>query len=361
VIEQGLYFALGFLVCALLALATMPAVWRRAHRLVRRDLEAALPISPREIAAERDQLRARFAVEYRQRELAAEKAEALRQRAMLETGEKRVEIAKLGDTVTERDASIAALTSERDGLSASLEATRKALDETTGALKARTDEYEVLGARHAGLEAAYAGLNDLSDQRRVEIAARDTNLEAQRARIDEIDAAMKKARAEARSLSEQLRQTERRLRDVETERDIAHKKGMIAESEVARREAVIAERDAAIGGLIEKRDELQAAVRAAEAARRDSLARIDMLQGELEGRDQAMARLREDTRNTAQDLARSIEKLRADKRKLAEELEVARERLAEAKQDKAPVPRRTSPARTDLRRPPPRSAADPAT
>ncbi|MGL5113958.1 MAG: hypothetical protein ACRC7C_01420, partial [Beijerinckiaceae bacterium] len=222
-IEQGLYFALGFLVCALLALATMPAVWRRAHRLTRRDLESSLPLSPREIAAERDQLRARFAVEYRQRELATEKAELHRQRAMLEVGAKRVVIAQLGDDVTARDGTITELTGVRDGLSEALATTQATLAATEETLRALTQDHTVLGARHANLQAELSQLTDLSDQRRVEIAARDTNLEAQRARIDEIDAAMKKARGETRTFSEQLRQTERQLRDVETERDIARK------------------------------------------------------------------------------------------------------------------------------------------
>lgn len=56
-------FALGFLVAGLAALAFAPAFWRRADRLTRRRLEMQIPVSVQEILAERDQLRAEFAVE----------------------------------------------------------------------------------------------------------------------------------------------------------------------------------------------------------------------------------------------------------------------------------------------------------
>ncbi len=56
-------FALGFLVAGLAALAFAPAFWQRANRLTRRRLEMQIPLSVQEILAERDQLRAEFAVE----------------------------------------------------------------------------------------------------------------------------------------------------------------------------------------------------------------------------------------------------------------------------------------------------------
>ena len=67
-------FALGVLVASLLALAIAPAFWWRAIRLSKRRLEMQLPLSPEEILAGRDLLRAEFAVERSQLE---QKAEAL--------------------------------------------------------------------------------------------------------------------------------------------------------------------------------------------------------------------------------------------------------------------------------------------
>jgi len=46
-----MYFALGLLVAGLLALAVMPAVWRRAVRLTKKRIEAATPITMAEFRA----------------------------------------------------------------------------------------------------------------------------------------------------------------------------------------------------------------------------------------------------------------------------------------------------------------------
>eukprot|EP01037_Dinobryon_pediforme_P013292 gene13292-13403_t len=60
-----MFFALGLLTALLFALAMVPALSRRAMRLARRRLELQLPLSPAEILAERDQLRADYAVQLR--------------------------------------------------------------------------------------------------------------------------------------------------------------------------------------------------------------------------------------------------------------------------------------------------------
>jgi hypothetical protein len=66
VIEQAMYFALGFLIAGLVFLMLLPAFWRRAMRLSMRRLQMLAPMSMDEVTAERDLLRAEFAVrEYR--------------------------------------------------------------------------------------------------------------------------------------------------------------------------------------------------------------------------------------------------------------------------------------------------------
>ena len=72
-----MYFALGLLVAGLLALIIMPAVWRRAVRLTKKRIEAATPITMAEFRADKDQLRAEFALSTRRLEM---NVEALRRR-----------------------------------------------------------------------------------------------------------------------------------------------------------------------------------------------------------------------------------------------------------------------------------------
>ena len=63
-----MYFALGFLVAGLFTLMFLPAFWRRAMRLSMRRLQMLAPMSMEEVVAERDLLRAEFAVRQRQLE-----------------------------------------------------------------------------------------------------------------------------------------------------------------------------------------------------------------------------------------------------------------------------------------------------
>jgi chromosome segregation ATPase len=91
-IEQAMIFALGFLLAGLLALAIAPAFWRRALRLSTRRLEMLLPLSSREIIAERDLLRAEFAVDRRKFEQKAEILKARRVSDMAELGRRAAQL-----------------------------------------------------------------------------------------------------------------------------------------------------------------------------------------------------------------------------------------------------------------------------
>ncbi|MCJ2040491.1 hypothetical protein MKK55_16285 [Methylobacterium sp. J-059] len=106
-IETVMVFALGFLVAMLCALLALPAVNARAARLARRRTEAQLPLSVGEIAAEKDFLRAEFAVRQRRMERAVEDARTKRQADMAALGNRTMEAAALARDVAARDAEIA--------------------------------------------------------------------------------------------------------------------------------------------------------------------------------------------------------------------------------------------------------------
>ena len=71
-IESIMFFAGGFLVAGLLALALISSVHHRAVRLTQRRLQDALPVSLTEIQADRDKLRAKFAMSARRLEMTVE-------------------------------------------------------------------------------------------------------------------------------------------------------------------------------------------------------------------------------------------------------------------------------------------------
>lgn len=100
VVENIMYFALGVLSAGLLALIVMPAVWRRAVRLTKKRIEAATPITMAEFRADKDQLRAEFALSTRRLEM---NVEALRRRLADQLRDINRKKTELGGIKGERD------------------------------------------------------------------------------------------------------------------------------------------------------------------------------------------------------------------------------------------------------------------
>jgi len=339
-IEQGLYFALGFLVAALLSLGVLPAFWRRAYRLSRREIEATLPLSPREIAAERDQLRAIFAVERVQLENRVDKVEAARHKALSIAGEKAVRIGRLDEELSARRAEVAALEARAAGLEGDLAATRDALSATESTLAGVRGELGALQSEHRMLDATRVEAQGMADHRRVEIAAQKTNLEAQQARIEALDAGLKTARAETRACADELRETTRALREKDKDLAIALSRLASAEEIGERRAQIIAERDVLVEQLREKSAALTKAGRQTDAELRQAGRRADAAEQLAGEREAALGRMREDAKATAGDLSRSIDKLRAEKQKLQADLVEARAKAAQLQRELAGLKRR---------------------
>src|ERR671913_2346342 len=102
-------FALGFLTAGLIALAVLPAVNARAERLARRRVEAQFPLSISELTAEKDHLRAEFAVVQRRLERKAEEALADKHKDMEELGRRAVRIEALETELAAREERISEL------------------------------------------------------------------------------------------------------------------------------------------------------------------------------------------------------------------------------------------------------------
>ena len=160
-IENIMYFALGLLGAGLLALIIMPAVWRRAVRLTKRRIEAATPITMAEFRADKDQLRAEFALSTRKLEMTID---ALRKR--------------MADQITDVDrkrADLGALKAERDHHGA-----------VVGELEAREAE---IRARLAELERDNTDLAQRLRMRERELSVRNEELDTMRGGFDSKKAA----------------------------------------------------------------------------------------------------------------------------------------------------------------------------
>ncbi len=141
-------FALGFLVAGLAALASAPAFWRRADRLTRRRLEMQIPVSVQEILAERDQLRAEFAVERCRLDQRAGQLTHRHAADLAELGRQAGEICSLKTELADRSAAMRAANQARaemeqqfGAVQAELGALHKALYDADGLLERKQDEF----------------------------------------------------------------------------------------------------------------------------------------------------------------------------------------------------------------------------
>src|SRR5712671_5766693 len=108
-IEPIMYFGIGFLASALVGLVITPLVHGRAVRLTMRRLEAATPLSMAEIQADKDQLRAEFAMSTRRLELSVEQMKAKTTSQLAELGKKSEAINRLKVDLGEKTAAIFSL------------------------------------------------------------------------------------------------------------------------------------------------------------------------------------------------------------------------------------------------------------
>ncbi|MBI4273426.1 MAG: hypothetical protein HY659_01825 [Rhizobiales bacterium] len=115
-VEAVMFFGIGFLLAAVIGIAVAPAVHSRAVRLTTRRLDAATPLSMKDMQADKDHLRVKFAVATRQLETSIEnlKSKTLAQVGAL--GKKTETIGKLKIALEEKSAAVLALEAREKAL-----------------------------------------------------------------------------------------------------------------------------------------------------------------------------------------------------------------------------------------------------
>src|SRR3712207_3101030 len=141
-------FAMGFLAATLVALLIIPALNARAERLAKRRLEAQFPLSISELTAEKDHLRAEFAVLQRRIEQKAEEARADKHKDMEELGRRAVRIEALGTELAGRDQRIVEIEAELAETSRRLVAAEEELAAAKAAFNGARDTIAALEASH---------------------------------------------------------------------------------------------------------------------------------------------------------------------------------------------------------------------
>ena len=266
-----MFFALGFLVAGLIALAAAPAFWRRAIRLSTRRLEMQLPLSPEEILAGRALLRAEFAVERRRLEQKAEALNLVHAADMTELGRRAATIAGLDADLRalsqqdgERRAELAELQRGLAETSAELAATAKECYDTSGLIARKDAQINVLSASFEEAQALAAKRRDALPALEANMARQGQALAAQTSKIELVEGELSTLWLQHQADQVTLKTAAARVADREEALEAAVKR----EKDLIRNRKLQAETArAAEGGYLEKIERL----RSANAASQDAL------------------------------------------------------------------------------------------
>jgi uncharacterized protein (DUF3084 family) len=146
-IEPIMFIAIGFLLAGLLVIGIIPLVHARAVRLTMRRLEALTPLSMAEIQADKDLLRAEFAMLTRRLEMSIEQMKAKTTSQLAEIGKKTEAIGRLKLELGERTAALFALEAKEKQLSQDIKALQEELAAKNATLEERERERELVGWR----------------------------------------------------------------------------------------------------------------------------------------------------------------------------------------------------------------------
>jgi chromosome segregation ATPase len=169
-IESAMYFSMGFFLASLGALVVVPLVYSRAVRLTARRLEATIPASMAEILADKDLLRAEFAMSTRRLEASLEQLRAKSASQLVELGRK-------SDAVNR--------------LKIELNALRDKVSPTKEEFAVRADAAQAAERALSGKESQLANLMEelnerstLADVQTIEIIALKTQVEVLKVKLD---------------------------------------------------------------------------------------------------------------------------------------------------------------------------------
>jgi hypothetical protein len=169
------------------ALGIIPLVHNRAVRLTMRRLEAATPLSMAEIQADKDQLRAEFAMSTRRLEMSVDQLKAKTTSQLAELGKKSDAINRLKLELGEKTAAIFALEAREKALRDQIRATEQEYAIKTNTMR---EAERALSDKESDLARLTAELGErtvVSDSQRIEIVALKSQVETLKAQIERIE------------------------------------------------------------------------------------------------------------------------------------------------------------------------------
>src|SRR5450755_3458860 len=325
-IEPIMYLAIGFLVSMLFGLMIVPLVHNRAVRLTTKRLEAATPLSMAEIQADKDQLRAEFAMSARRLEMSVDQLKNKTTSQLAELGKKSDAINRMKLELGEKNATIFSLEAREKAVKEQLRATEEeftaktaALRDAETALKDKQNELAKINhelsdrsmmaeTRQVELIAVRTQIDELKNRvgdAEKEFAATQTRLEQERTESEKASRELGEARSRVENLSQRVTDLDRQLIVQVKEAEMLGNRVNDLEERLATQGKLLAERDF-------ENNQLRQASQAAELA---------------------TSELRVEIAATNSGRWPALEKLKTEKAAVEEQLQVARDERAKLQRD----------------------------
>ena len=325
-IEPIMYLAIGFLLSMLCGLMIVPLVHNRAVRLTTRRLEAATPLSMAEIQADKDQLRAEFAMSARRLEMSVDKLKHQTTSQLAELGKKTDAINRMKLELGEKNATIFSLEAREKAMKDQQRATEEEFTTKTEALRQAeraladkqaelaklnselTDRSSMAESRKvelAALNAQVAGLKGRVGDAEKEFAATQTRLEQERGQSEAATRDLTEARGRVENLSQRVTDLDRQLVAQVKEAELLSNRVNDLETRLATQGKLLAERDYETNQLRQARD----------------------------AADRTIKELRDELAQTSSGSLPALEKLKTEKAVVEEQLRAARDERTKLQRD----------------------------
>jgi chromosome segregation ATPase len=325
-IEPIMYLAIGFLLSMLCGLMIVPLVHNRAVRLTTRRMEAATPLSMAEIQADKDQLRAEFAMSARRLEMSVEQLKNRTTSQLAELGKKTDAINRLKIELGEKNATIFALEAREKAM-------KEQLRETEEEFAAKTDALRGAERALSDKQGTLARLNTELNDRSVVADSRHLELVAVRAHVEELKNRV--GDAERDFAATQARLTQERGESEAATRELLEARGRVENlnqrvTDLDRQLAIQIKEAEMLGNRV---NDLEGRL----ATQGKLLAERDFENNQLRQANQAAERavkeLRDELNISNGGRAPALEKLKADKAAVEEQLRLARDERAKLQRD----------------------------
>jgi chromosome segregation ATPase len=186
-VEPIMYLAIGFLVSMLFGLMIVPLVHNRAVRLTTRRMEAATPLSMAEIQADKDQLRAEFAMSARRLEMSVDQLKNKTTSQLAELGKKTDAINRMKIELGEKNAAIFAFEAREKAVKEQLRATEEEFAAKTEALRGAEQALTDKQSELARINSELSNRSMMADSRQVELVAVRAQIEELRNRVGDAE------------------------------------------------------------------------------------------------------------------------------------------------------------------------------